>query len=244
MRAGQWMRTSATIGIDNNGRLRDGHHRLLAVIKSGVPQHFLVARGLSPDSFSVIETGAPRSFTDSAKYGESRLSWLNKDHTAIARALIMIYCPWPSKLQLNNSFMRDFVLSYEEPIKFGCSNILNKVKDTTRLGVAKIGAAIAVAYLNENHEKVLSFANTYIRGPSEKTGNLTPLVFRDFVLMTTKATGKRDPNMEVNYRAQAMIKAYCEGREIKRCLKADAPTYELTGINEICEINFIACSRS
>jgi hypothetical protein len=54
---GQWKVTSQGIGIDRNGKLRDAHHRLMAVIKSGITIRSVVVMGLLPESYEVIDTG-------------------------------------------------------------------------------------------------------------------------------------------------------------------------------------------
>ena len=49
MSRGEWRVTSQGIGIDRNGNLRDAHHRLMAVVKSGVTIKSVVVMGLPYD---------------------------------------------------------------------------------------------------------------------------------------------------------------------------------------------------
>lgn len=48
MKTGRWVLNGETICFDSNGVLRDGHHRLLAIIESGVTIEVLVVRGVDP----------------------------------------------------------------------------------------------------------------------------------------------------------------------------------------------------
>ena len=64
MRRGQWELTHEGISFDGHGRLLDGQHRLEAIISSGVSVKMVVARGLSSDTFAVINTGKTRSTGD------------------------------------------------------------------------------------------------------------------------------------------------------------------------------------
>ncbi|MBS0424576.1 MAG: hypothetical protein JSR71_09195 [Proteobacteria bacterium] len=64
---GQWKVTSQGIGIDRNGNLRDAHHRLMAVVKSGVTIRSVVVMGLLPESYEVIDTGIKRNMADLLK---------------------------------------------------------------------------------------------------------------------------------------------------------------------------------
>lgn len=61
---GEWKLTHQGISFDRNGHLRDGHHRLSAIITTGITIPLMVTVGMSPDAFSVIDVGAKRSLSD------------------------------------------------------------------------------------------------------------------------------------------------------------------------------------
>lgn len=61
-----WEFNGDPIRFDTNGNLIDGQHRLMAVIKAGVPISFVVLRGLPPESIHTIDANrAPRTAGDS-----------------------------------------------------------------------------------------------------------------------------------------------------------------------------------
>ncbi|PSJ15972.1 hypothetical protein [Nitrosomonas supralitoralis] len=64
MARGEWRITSQGIGIDKNGNLRDAHHRLMAVVKSGVTIRSVVVMGLSLNAYEVTDTGIARNMAD------------------------------------------------------------------------------------------------------------------------------------------------------------------------------------
>ena len=64
MNAGKWYLTHQGIAFDANGDLRDGQHRLFAVLRSMSPQEMLVIRGLEPETFQVMDTGKNRTAAD------------------------------------------------------------------------------------------------------------------------------------------------------------------------------------
>lgn len=64
MKAGQWQPTGDTIKFDVDGNLRDGQHRMEAVVLYGKPIDMFVARGLEKSAFTVIDTGKSRSTGD------------------------------------------------------------------------------------------------------------------------------------------------------------------------------------
>jgi len=67
IRNGEWITTHQGIAFDRNGNLIDGQHRLLAMIQSGVPCMTFVTTGCDPKSYSVIDIGSKRTFSDSLR---------------------------------------------------------------------------------------------------------------------------------------------------------------------------------
>lgn len=62
MTCGNWKEdTGETIKFASTGKLLDGQHRLMAVIKSGIGQWFHYVHGLDENTFHVLDTGAKRS---------------------------------------------------------------------------------------------------------------------------------------------------------------------------------------
>jgi hypothetical protein len=60
----EWMPDSTdAIGIDHEGRVTNGQHRLSAVVLSGVPIIALVVRGVRPEVIRVIDQVKPRNLT-------------------------------------------------------------------------------------------------------------------------------------------------------------------------------------
>ena len=60
MKTGRWVLNGETICFDSNGVLRDGHHRLLATIESGVTIEVLVVRGVDPAAFLMLYKGCTK----------------------------------------------------------------------------------------------------------------------------------------------------------------------------------------
>lgn len=61
IRAGEWQVTGDTIKLDQDGKVIDGQHRLLACIAAGMPIRSLVVRGVATEVFSVLDTGKNRT---------------------------------------------------------------------------------------------------------------------------------------------------------------------------------------
>lgn len=64
MGAGRWLVSADAVAFDTAGKLVNGQHRLHAVVQHGQPVPMLVATGLSPAVFAVLDGGKPRSGGD------------------------------------------------------------------------------------------------------------------------------------------------------------------------------------
>ena len=67
MTDGRWHYTADPIRFDEDGRLIDGQHRLLAIVKSGTEQEMHVVRGLAREAQDAVDVGAARTASDALK---------------------------------------------------------------------------------------------------------------------------------------------------------------------------------
>ena len=86
MAAGRWLVNGETIKFDTSGHLRDGQHRLNAVVLSQTTVSMVVIRGLSPDVMPTVDAGAKRTYSDALKLqGEDNTATL----AAVTRRALM-----------------------------------------------------------------------------------------------------------------------------------------------------------
>lgn len=85
MRKGEWMLNGVPIVFDEDGALIDGHHRLHAVIKAGVPIQSSVTRGVQETSFTTFDCGRNRNL------GQLIGMQGVKNYTAVASAVATSY---------------------------------------------------------------------------------------------------------------------------------------------------------
>lgn len=64
MRLEQFLFTGDPLRFNTLGEFVDGQHRAEAIIQAGTSELMVVIRGLEPETFSVFDTGRPRSFSD------------------------------------------------------------------------------------------------------------------------------------------------------------------------------------
>lgn len=63
MLRGEWHLNGEAIKMSDS-RLIDGQHRLAAIVKAGIPVEMLVVYGLDDSTFTTVDTGKRRSFSD------------------------------------------------------------------------------------------------------------------------------------------------------------------------------------
>jgi hypothetical protein len=86
MQAGRWLVNGETIKFDVTGALRDGQHRLSAVVAADATVPMVVVRGLAPDVMPTVDAGAKRTYSDTLKLqGEDNTSTL----AAVTRRALM-----------------------------------------------------------------------------------------------------------------------------------------------------------
>jgi hypothetical protein len=64
MLRGEWRMTGEPVKLDREARVRDGQHRLAAIVQSGLTVPMLVIRGVSEESFDVMDSGKVRTPAD------------------------------------------------------------------------------------------------------------------------------------------------------------------------------------
>lgn len=64
IRRGEWSLTHQGVAFDTNGILRDGQHRLSAIVEAGRSAELVVFTGLSEEAYKAMDQGAKRTASD------------------------------------------------------------------------------------------------------------------------------------------------------------------------------------
>lgn len=144
MKNGEWKENGESIIFDTKGILKDGQHRLLAVISSKKSFLFPIITGVSSDVMPTIDTGKNRSLADILTLNNFKYA------TTIAAVAVKILKGTNrnpdtkrSATGISNSKGLDFCTAYEE-------ELINLVKTSTSLykkSAYKILTTTEIAYL-------------------------------------------------------------------------------------------------
>lgn len=84
---GRWQLNGQALVFDTRGRLLDGQHRLLAIVRAGKSVECLVVRGVAKSAFSTMDVGDPRKGKDVL----SILGVPNANRTAAVLRIVWLY---------------------------------------------------------------------------------------------------------------------------------------------------------
>jgi len=186
MTSGLWRLTHQGIAFDWHGNLVDGQHRLHAIMKSGVTLQVYAYRGLNPDHFAVLDTGAARSAGDFLK----KMSLSYPGTVAAATRLILRYgkeaqveAGSSSKsTSISNSQIEVFCKKYYEEISE--ASYIAHAAYNKFCGLRKSGTAAFLMLAGEiNSETYLSareFIEMVASGANLAKGSV-PLAFRNYL---------------------------------------------------------------
>lgn len=219
MSRGKWLQNHQGIAFNCDGSLRDGQHRLKAIVISGCPQYFLVTRNLPDESVMVIDNHSGRNDADALTLSGFPV---DKDQVAVARQ--MFYGPKAGSKgakHLSRTLLAAFLKQHFEAVVFVC-------KGGARKGVsaAPMRAAIARAFYHCDHETLSRFHALVRNGVDDDYDNKresAAIKLREWILGDSRPThGGSQVRAEVYQKTQSALLAFVEGRPLtKLYAKAD-----------------------
>lgn len=116
MREGRWKLTHEIIQITPYKELIQGRHRLLAVIKAGVPVKFRITYNAEGENFAVLDTGSKRSAADVFEIAGAKYSTLNP---AIIQGYYLLKNDKRGKVQANSKLTHaELLQSYTDNTEY------------------------------------------------------------------------------------------------------------------------------
>jgi hypothetical protein len=194
MRRGEWQLTGEAIKLNADSQVRDGKHRLEAVVESGVSIQSLVVRNLDEGAFDVLDSGRPRSTSDII--GMHGFTYRTAA-AAAARGLLLIdrfghYTA--SSREVDEAVSTPTVLRYAEEHKEVLEEAIRYAQHLQRAGfVGGVGlyATLFVLLLRVDRDAALLFAEKLTTG-----ANLEPndpiLRFRNRMIGERLSSAQKD----------------------------------------------------
>jgi hypothetical protein len=213
MKAGRWLETHQGIGIDRNGAIVDGQHRLWAISDADVAIPMLIVRGLDPESRAVVDTGRARSVADSLKIVDA-VAHANRIVPAL-RSIALLEMGRPQPISFGNA--RQYLSRFHSSVEWFTANGPKR----RPLNRAAICGALLYAH-KVMPDVVAAFTAGYVTGAALEQGSPV-LRLRELVL--NAANGPREHERLVMLKALRAIAAFADGEQLE-LLKATEASFE------------------
>lgn len=176
MLCGHWVVADA-LKFDNTGKLIDGQHRLMAVIKADIPVKFFVVSGYEPDTILVLDSGKSRTIQQAvslmgAVCNSRQFSIMSAMFTKViagqSQSTHMILTDRQLAFDLFNKYSEaiQFASKYQAPSNVACRR-------------AHVRAAVARAYYYVDLDQLTRFVQILDGQPTENQVEKIPFYLRN-----------------------------------------------------------------
>jgi hypothetical protein len=195
--------------FDVAGKLYDGQHRLLSVIKANIPVEFLVIRNMPEVAKKYCDLGQTRTFSQVAQ-----IAGVEVGGRQISMVRQLLRATGDRSLA-NPKQIIELCLKYKEGFDFSVINssrIKNKIKSGD---TAIILCAVAKAYYYENHARLLEFLQVYhTNHVHEAIADSSAIALRNFTSDWTRIKARSGVEVVTHYdilcKAQKAINLFCQ----------------------------------
>jgi len=208
---GKFYLTHQGVAFDTQDRLRDGQHRLRAIVETGTSAKMVVATGLGEEALQAIDSGRRR--TDQQVLSMAHGEYISSFVTAIAREMFgggLHLGTGKRQIRPMRLELITFYETHREAIEFAADHFRDRLSG---LSVAYIAAAIARAYYHCPQKKLARFAEVLAHGYSRE-GEGIIIKLRNYILRVRRSgphsASQRD---DIYAKVERAIQAYVKNEE-------------------------------
>jgi hypothetical protein len=224
MTAGYWQSNGEAIQFGEDGTLKNGQHRLAAIVQSNCPQEILVVTGIKDEDSHVYDSGKTRSWSDytSAANHGARIS------TSIGGAIQCFLSNFGANGVISNEAKLDYYLKHKEDLETAllyCARGSQQCIMKKSGCIAAIYCAIRLAVITPEMAEV--FCKIVNSGFPEHGWKSEPaLSLRKTIQSFTMTGGAQRQRIAFDVTYQAII-AFKRGLVSKRCYKESGNVREI-----------------
>jgi len=130
MEEDRWKFNGETIQFDRSGMLLNGQHRLMAIFVSGIPQTFLIVRGLDPAAQITMDQGTRRSPKD-----QLGIAGIQMDSTIAAA--IRLHIAWTDGLLFGDQVRNNVTTSHVVQWAQENPDLVRQLRDLAEAGIKR-----------------------------------------------------------------------------------------------------------
>lgn len=178
---GNWDETvGSAISIDSNGVLRDGQHRLEAIVRSGIGVHSWVCRGVSSDG--IYDSNRKRTNSDQISIIRPDLDkvYSSNRYLAVAKAIIQYNTPRKQRRVVTAKEIIDFTDLHKKDLDEYFMRIPREV--TAKVGITVVHLALFMAFMDGvKWEQIVEFYDILRTGMSDKKEAFPIIAYRNYL---------------------------------------------------------------
>ena len=218
---GNWDETVGTaISIDSDGILRDGQHRLTAIVRAGVGIHSWVCRNVSRDG--IYDNNRKRSNSDQISIMRADYDSVYKStrYISIARTLIA-HASGDARRKVTPKEIIDFTDEHKTELD---EFFLNMPQSTIpKISLATVYLGLFTAFMNGvSIEDISDFYEILCTGMSTKPEEFPIIAYRNYLKDATRID---TTDLEIG-RCQYALKKYITGSCTKRTISPKELIYQ------------------
>lgn len=213
MISGNWDESvGVAISIDINGVLRDGQHRLTALVQSGKSIYMWVCRNVAPDG--IYDNNRKRSNSDQISIMRADFDSVYKTTRYIAIARVLITA---NEGNDRRKVTPREVINFTEEHKEILDEFFLNIPQATvpKISLAVVHLALFMAYCDGiSMDDIMNFYDVLCSGMSTKPEEFPVIAYRNYLKDTP---GIHTTNIEIG-RCQYALKKYLTGSCVKRSI--------------------------
>lgn len=226
--AGNWDESvGVAISIDENGVLRDGQHRLTAIVESGIGINTWVCRGVSADG--IYDNNRKRSNSDQISIMREDFDNVYKStrYISVARAIIVHNSSGGERRAVTPKEIIDFTEKHKEDLDGFFLNIPQS--SVAKISIAVVHLALFMAYMSGvDINEILDFYDILSTGMSSKPEEFPIIAYRNYLKESSCVT----TTISEIARCQFALKKYISGSCTKRTMAPKELIYPYPYKNE------------
>jgi hypothetical protein len=211
--ADKWITTHEGIGIDVDGNVFDGQHRLNAIILADKPMFLLVVRNLPREARLAVDQGIQRTIDDVLNNNGIPVT---KREVGICKLIL-----GPGPFRYTRAETIDIFKRHEEAIR-ATNEMFYASK--WRLTQASVMAPFARAWYTYDKRELSRFVRALLEGSYQSTDEAPAIALRDFLKEKVQKTCGGSAKKEIYFKTERALFAFLNGERIGRL---HAATHEM-----------------
>lgn len=178
MEEGNWSFTGETVVFYSDGMLKDGQHRLRAIVKTGKPQWMILVRGI-PTTVTIHDKHSPRSTGNTMELSGFAA---NLRSTSIIGAVKLFYRLFKPGVIASDSDVMNFVMQNKDLLIKANSCVFVGAKNSIMRKAPIVAAIFSALYCGMPEEEVMEFCRVAATGFATSEYDSPAIVLRNSLL--------------------------------------------------------------